>query len=178
MNIRRPKFLDDGFTLVELLVVITIISILATVVIVGLNSAKSKSRDATRVSDLHNIQIALDFYYDKYGTYAVAGTGWSGGGNGWLGYENGTSYPMAVTRGLYNAGFLAKPIIDDPNGSPSYMIYLCNNNQTYAISATKENPTPQDIAFIQTTCNGSGSNGTYTSYHKNYALTNVALQSS
>jgi lipopolysaccharide export system protein LptA len=52
------------------------------------------------------------------------------------------------------------------------MIYLCESAQVYAISATKENPTTQDTDYIQKTCNGTGDNGTYTVYDKNYAVSN------
>ena len=56
-----------GFTLIELLVVIAIISLLASVVMASLNSARSKARDARRVSDVKQFQLALGLYYDKYG---------------------------------------------------------------------------------------------------------------
>jgi prepilin-type N-terminal cleavage/methylation domain-containing protein len=161
-----------GFTLIELLVVIAIIGILSSVVLASLNSARAKGRDARRMSDLHNIQLALELYYDKFGTYRVAGTGWGGNGNGWAGYENAGTYTKAVTRGLQEGGFLGAPLVDDPIQNPGYMIYLCENAQVYAISATKENPTNQDIEYIQKTCNGVGSNGTYTRYGKNYAVSN------
>ncbi len=58
-----------GFTLVELLVVITIISILAAVVMSSLNSARIRGRDGQRIGDIKRIEIALGQYYDKYDRY-------------------------------------------------------------------------------------------------------------
>ena len=56
-----------GFTLIELLVVIAIIGVLATVVLASLNSARRKSRDARRVTDIKQLQLALELYYDGVG---------------------------------------------------------------------------------------------------------------
>ena len=53
-----------GFTLIELLVVIAIIGILSSVVLASLGTARQKARDATRVSDIKNVQLALNLYYD------------------------------------------------------------------------------------------------------------------
>ena len=58
-----------GFTLIELLVVVAIIGVLASVVMVSLNSAREKGRDARRLSDLKQIQTALEMYYDDHGYY-------------------------------------------------------------------------------------------------------------
>jgi prepilin-type N-terminal cleavage/methylation domain-containing protein len=60
---------NTGFTLIELLVVIAIISLLSSVVMSSLNSARSKARDAQRISDVKQFTLALGLYYDKYGSY-------------------------------------------------------------------------------------------------------------
>lgn len=61
-----------GFTLVELLVVIAIIGLLSTMAVVALNSARAKSRDARRISDVKQIQTALELYYNDKGGYPPA----------------------------------------------------------------------------------------------------------
>jgi len=61
-----------GFTLIELLVVIAIIGILATIVMVSLNTARAKARDARRISDVRQVQLALQMYYDSTGSYPAA----------------------------------------------------------------------------------------------------------
>jgi prepilin-type N-terminal cleavage/methylation domain-containing protein len=71
---KRPT--GRGFTLIELLVVIAIVGILSSVVLSALNSARVGSRDSRRISDIRQIQYALEQYYDEhfvYPTCLVAG---------------------------------------------------------------------------------------------------------
>lgn len=58
-----------GFTLIELLVVIAIIGLLATIVLVSLNTARKKARDTKRIAELKQIQLALEMYYDDNASY-------------------------------------------------------------------------------------------------------------
>ena len=58
-----------GFTLIELLVVVAIIGLLSTLSIVALNTARAKARDARRVSDIKQIQTALELYYNDNAAY-------------------------------------------------------------------------------------------------------------
>ncbi|MBU1255307.1 prepilin-type N-terminal cleavage/methylation domain-containing protein, partial [Patescibacteria group bacterium] len=60
---------ERGFTLIELLVVIAIIGILATIVLVSLNTARQKARDVRRISDLRQVALALEMYYDDNSAY-------------------------------------------------------------------------------------------------------------
>lgn len=64
----------DGFTLVEALVVVLIIGIVGTLAGVAVNAARSKQRDATRLSNVRQIQSALEDYFNESNAYP-AGTG-------------------------------------------------------------------------------------------------------
>lgn len=61
-----------GFTLIELLVVVSIIGLLSTIVTLSVQDARIKARDAKRLADIHQIQIALEFFaLDNGGRYAA-----------------------------------------------------------------------------------------------------------
>ena len=67
-KLKRQK----GFTLIELLVVIAIIGILATVVMVSLNSARGKGANASVKANLRNVMTQAELKYDTDGgTYAA-----------------------------------------------------------------------------------------------------------
>jgi prepilin-type N-terminal cleavage/methylation domain-containing protein len=59
----------SAFTLIELLVVIAIIGLLSTLSVVALSNARARARDATRLSDVKQIQSALNLYWQAAGVY-------------------------------------------------------------------------------------------------------------
>lgn len=65
---------NKGFTLIELLVVIAIIGLLASVVLLALNSARAKSRDAKRLADLRQVASAMELYFNDYNSYPTGST--------------------------------------------------------------------------------------------------------
>jgi len=124
-------FRQKAFTLIELLVVIAIIGLLSTIVLVSLNTARAKARDARRKADLHQIQLALEFYYDKYGYYPCSQHTAYLVGNDW------------VSTLLKNEGFMSS-VPSDPRykggGWGNDYQYYTNNPtcSTYALRAPLE----------------------------------------
>jgi prepilin-type N-terminal cleavage/methylation domain-containing protein len=73
------KRIKNGFTLLELLVVIGIIGILVALATVSYSSAQKSGRDAKRKQDMVAIQNALEQYYsDNNYSYPTAATGGCG----------------------------------------------------------------------------------------------------
>ena len=63
---------SKGFTIVELLIVIVVIGILATLVIVTFSGIQQKGRDSQRKTDINALQSHVEAYYAQTGTYPTA----------------------------------------------------------------------------------------------------------
>jgi len=72
---KNKKVFVFGFTLVELLVVMSIISILATVILGGFRASQRRSRDAKRKSDLEQVAKSLEMFYSDHGVYPASSGG-------------------------------------------------------------------------------------------------------
>ena len=68
------SLIKNGFTLIELLVVIAIIGVLASTVLASLNSAREKARNARRKTDMRQLELAIQLYYDTNGTFPLSVT--------------------------------------------------------------------------------------------------------
>ncbi|MBI5728279.1 MAG: prepilin-type N-terminal cleavage/methylation domain-containing protein [Candidatus Magasanikbacteria bacterium] len=135
-----------GFTLVELLVVIAIIGLLSTLAVVALGSARQKARDSKRLSDLKQVQTALELYYTDNNAYPTAATAVT------LGSGNAACLNNAglAATGCANAYMGIVPT--DP-GSNSYS-YTSANGTTYTIDARLEGTVNGLTGNIQATPSG------------------------
>lgn len=142
INLRGGHAAGRGFTLIELLVVIAIIGILSSVVLASLNSARQKGRDARRIADVKQLQLALELYYDANGSYPAT-----------------TSVAELVTP-----GYIAAIPSDPSGGGYTYSGLDTNSNlancESYHLRATLEQSNHSALngdqdASAGTACTGS-----------------------
>ena len=138
-----------GFTLIELLVVIAIIGLLSTLAVVALSSARQRARDSKRLSDLKQLQTALELYYQDQSSpaYPVA----SGIPLGDPSYACLNSSLGFTTAGCSNPIMGLVP--SDPGGgaaTTSYS-YTSTSGVDYVITATLEGTVNNLSGSIQLT---------------------------
>jgi len=63
------KISKKAFTLIELMLVMVIISILATSAMTSLGRSREKARDIQRIANSRQMVLALELYYDNRGGY-------------------------------------------------------------------------------------------------------------
>lgn len=105
---KYPARNTSGFTLVEILVVITILAILMTIGITVYSGVQKNARDLRRKSDLRTIKIALELYYQSKGSYPIAASAASYGGGGYK-FSTGTQpWIPELTEDYISSGELPK----------------------------------------------------------------------
>ena len=76
--VQNKKTFRNGFTLVELIIVISIIAVLSTIGISTYSSIQQNSRNAKRKADLKEIKTALEQYFSVNGAYPTSAGNWRG----------------------------------------------------------------------------------------------------
>lgn len=137
MNIsalRSPLSARKGFTLIEILIVVGIIGLLASIVLVGLAPAQRRGRDARRLADLKQVQNALELYYNKCGYYP---------GTAQLDTPC-ASNPAAIsswsdlTSALTGSSLGVNQIPNDPSAGGTYYYATNSGNTAYTLAAKLE----------------------------------------
>ena len=127
----------SGFTLIEILVVISIIGFIATSAIYALNNARAKARDARRLSDIKTISKAVEMYYDDNDTYPGNGDGWH-----WNDACDAIGSQGTISS-IPNFNSYLSPVPDDPNdneqkGGGCYWYERIEKGSGYRILTTPE----------------------------------------
>ena len=141
MKNSRTKLNRDGFTLVELIIVISIIAILAALSFIALSGETSNARDAKRDADLKVIEDAISTSNAKARSINYGIKTGAGGGNGietnagFVGAIRGAKI-TEVDEKLFDATILPTSP-RDPKGSKYIGAFLTNN--LYQLVAVKEN---------------------------------------
>ena len=128
-----------GFTLIELLVVIAIIGLLATLSVVALNSARVKSRDARRLSDVKQIQTGLELYFNAKDGYPTASAITLGGASYDFLCEDTGFVASACTDGKQLLAVPAFPQPADGCAAGNQYVYTSAASSTYALTYCKGN---------------------------------------
>ena len=120
----RNKKTQKGFTLIELLVVIAIIGLLASVVLLALNSARAKSRDAKRLADVRQLSTALELFYNENGGYPAASSNApSGLTNGYIGQVPTAPTPQDGPCTVGNNAYTYTPVGTSYTGTNGLTVY-------------------------------------------------------
>ena len=103
-----------GFTLIEIIVTISMIIILLGIVIVGVPEMQKKGKDSIRIQDLDRVANALDSYYNKKGCYPYGTDPTCGSGRDWT----------EMSQTLISEGFLGE-VLEDPINQGDFVYSYC-----------------------------------------------------
>jgi type IV pilus assembly protein PilE len=148
-----------GFTVVELIIVIVVIAILASIVLFAYPSYQMRSRNNERKSDLTQLAAALNTYALRKNDYMgdTSNCGFLNTGNGWATFTNPGWYDKSITKCLEEAGVLklADDILD-PSGCRSDSGGKCGSGSTNGTATTA--PT---TAYMKALCTKGGKKVVY-----------------
>ncbi len=108
-----------GFTIVEIMVVIAVVSIVAGTILITSQTSGQKSRDAERKADLKALQAAVELYKLKYGRYPE-GCNDNGSWDGVWSGELGTTYACTNGSAEYIKNDLSATT-EEENFSPQFI---------------------------------------------------------
>ncbi|MFH1207289.1 MAG: type II secretion system protein [Patescibacteria group bacterium] len=150
-----------GYTLIELMVVVAIIGILVTMGLSELRGAKEAARDATRISDLSQLRLALALYFDDNDHYPIPVAG--GGAGSDLSTDTGPNTIFSTLGNPLYPGYISRLLVDPVNSAAQAFYYFYDTNQSeqvnhraYVICFHKEKQSSPWFYFYSTGVYGEG----------------------
>jgi general secretion pathway protein G len=104
----KKKRREAGFTLVELMVVIVIIGLLATIVTINVLPAGDKAKSVTAKADIATIENGLEMFRLQFNRYPTTSQG----------LQSLIAAPAGIDATQYQRGGYIKKLKDDPWGHP------------------------------------------------------------
>ena len=118
-----------AFTIVEIIVVVSVAAILSAVAVSAFNTTRKESRDATRQGNVTIISEALEKYYEKNGEYpSVAGLVNSQSGNTGAAVASRLSIPVESLLMPQMPKSATNSIISAPEPYDDYVVYAAESN--------------------------------------------------
>ena len=105
---RSQRRSEDGFTLVELMVVIVIIGLLATVVMINVLPSQDRAMETKARADISSLSQAMEMYRLDNLSYPTGGEG----------LQALVSPPAKAQAGRYRPGGYIRSLPNDPWGRP------------------------------------------------------------
>lgn len=124
---------NSGFTLVELIVVITILAVLGTIAFVSFQGYALSARDSTRITDVRSIIATIEYYKISDDKYPAPSSSFSVSYSGWLLWSQWSFWEdtREKTKKISNV-----PL--DPLTQTEYAFSVTNSKQEYQIGAILE----------------------------------------
>lgn len=140
----------SGFTIIEIITVILVIGILASITLVVYPGYQMRTRNSERKSDVSQIATALSAYALQKNNYIdnTSGCGLDGSGNGWFNASSadvGSGSYNSIASCLVGVNLIKNGELIDPSG--------CKFNSGSCASPVQ--------AYMKATCLKSGSSVTY-----------------
>ena len=115
----QPRTQTGGYTLIELLVAVSIAVLLSSIVTVSISAIRKSSRDTQRIQHMQEIQTALKLYHQDFGKYPDEES--TPGKSGW---EYSNEENSTFISELVGSGYLETEIVDPTNDDQhSYRYY-------------------------------------------------------
>lgn len=121
----------NGFTIVELLIVVVVIAILAAITIVSYNGITEKSRYAAMRSDLQSINKAILMYHAENGTYPITPGSSATCSGSWCGWDQATG--DGFVPGLTPKYISSTPQLATSNSNGDTFLYRSPDGLNYKL---------------------------------------------